>query len=984
MRPTAAANRAYVCLPCLLKRCQKSFSTSLRSHSNITTEPESAVQSLQFQSAIQRWPANSSGTVYHNASPGQSDSGQAGTQEKGTQNQLESTESIVLLSPGQLGVIHVLDNIMKKLSVTVPPSTESTGPTGVTINEALKHIQGQKHSKKEDRAVAKLAQAYDGRSLSEFFSDVATLNKFHNQKAVDGEANQRFLNDLIERGLLGRGGAKFLKNSDQSGMPKKIKKMLSAKIRQGGPPDTEPSNEEPKTQPEQESSPNPKVAKVAPTKKPTLMDARSQRAREKARLKNVIKGVLPLRKIIDQRTVGAEDVRVFKAESSSVSEKNIKTPQEGIPINLALSKTNLQTLHAQSVALTPLDQERPEVPRLTHDLSRVLFNPGVYQLQDSRSRVYNFDPYLERIMPVSDFDFSALNEYITSSRDTTLRNLAVERGKKYVGSSSSMTAVLTHFHFLLSQWREINEQTMSRGFSDKNKSFTVIQRSPCAVFLRHQDGVYAIDADKEFDSANVLMSLGKSMEKLLTLEKEDFELYRKSNKSNSSEEIPKTPEAYHYSELGDFLMRSQLDAYDPRLPGTGMFDLKTRAVVSIRMNAKKYEDGVGYEIRNRFGDYESYEREFFDMIRSAFLKYSLQVRMGRMDGIFVAFHNVERIFGFQYVSLSELDMHLHGQSDTTLGDQEFNTSVKLLNEVLDRAAAKFPGRSLRLHFETRNAVTPFMYIFAEPMDEDKIKAIQEKNKGEIDAYEKRIYNSGTILSANRESVASVEGAVEALSGSKSQETREDAMEELDVNCNLELNLEESADSLASSTERASSEELLDSLESSESHLSSTDIEESVDADSITAGASKNDADVSFLDEIDQIRPESLSGEPQSVLAMTLMIFNKVNGTRVVRPKNLGPDDKWSIDYELAEVESQERAQRLYKACLTRREAALSAPQDQDAYANFYLKKLKTMSDKGAEWRKAQDELDVGREVVVLYDLDKGTGKDKGEDREYGV
>jgi hypothetical protein len=34
-------------------------------------------------------------------------------------------------------------------------------------------------------------------------------------------------------------------------------------------------------------------------------------------------------------------------------------------------------------------------------------------------------------------------------------------------------------------------------------------------------------------------------------------------------------------------MRSQLDAYDPRLPGTGMFDLKTRAAVSIRMESTK-------------------------------------------------------------------------------------------------------------------------------------------------------------------------------------------------------------------------------------------------------------------------------------------------------------------------------------------------------------------------------------------------------------
>ena len=137
-------------------------------------------------------------------------------------------------------------------------------------------------------------------------------------------------------------------------------------------------------------------------------------------------------------------------------------------------------------------------------------------------------------------------------------------------------------------------------------------------------------------------------------------------------------------------MRSQLDAKDPRLPGTGVFDLKTRAVVSIRMNHKKYEEGSGYQLRHALGEWESFEREFYDMTRATLLKYSLQVRMGRMDGIFLAYHNIERIFGFQYLSLPDLDAVLHGQRDTTLGDQEFKLSISLVDELLTRATAAFP------------------------------------------------------------------------------------------------------------------------------------------------------------------------------------------------------------------------------------------------------------------------------------------------------
>ena len=319
-----------------------------------------------------------------------------------------------------------------------------------------------------------------------------------------------------------------------------------------------------------------------------------------------------------------------------------------------------------------------------------VFSPGVYHLQDPRSRVYNFDPYLQTIMPVSEFDFDSLKSFVSSSNDKSLQRLSRQHGKRYIGSSSSMTSILAHFHYLLSQWRALNLDMLSRGFPGDLTRFTALLRSPSAMFLRWQDGNYAIDADAEFKSTNVLSLLGRSMEKLLTLDTSNFERYRKSNPEQVSMEERSAPESYHYSTMGDFLMRSQLDAYDSRLPGTGMFDLKTRAVVSVRMDASNFKEMKGYEIKNLHGEWESFEREYYDMIRSVLLKYSLQVRMGRMDGIFVAYHNTERIFGFQYISLTEMDLILHGQTDAHLGDQEFRLSLALLNKALDQATEKFP------------------------------------------------------------------------------------------------------------------------------------------------------------------------------------------------------------------------------------------------------------------------------------------------------
>ncbi|CAD6439856.1 123743e8-a128-49b4-b2d5-d5d1631e7edf-CDS [Sclerotinia trifoliorum] len=445
----------------------------------------------------------------------------------------------------------------------------------------------------------------------------------------------------------------------------------------------------------------------------------------------------PVRRLVDKRFDSDKQEKSSRKSAASAKGKNIRTgPMKKSPGTIAFE---VKSVDADSLQLVPVQKKQPPVPGLSYGLERALFNPGVYHLQDPRSRVFNFDPYLQQIMPVSEFDFTALKQYVTSSRDKALIATAKDEKRKYTGSTSSMSASLAHFHFLLSQWRPINTSMLSQEFPVEFNSFTALQRGPSAVFLRERDGVYAIDADKQYDTANILSMLGKSMEKLLTLPKEEFEQYRKENSASITEDQRNEVESFHYTTMGDFLMRSQLDAHDPRLPGTGMFDLKTRAVISIRMDIENYAEGSGYEIFSRHGEYQSFEREYYDMIRAAFLKYSLQVRMGRMDGIFVAYHNVERIFGFQYISLPELDDTIHGTTNTTIGDSEFKLSVDLLNKALDRATARFPGKSLRIHFETRgNVETPFMYIFAEPMEEEEIQKIQDTNKAEIEAFEARV------------------------------------------------------------------------------------------------------------------------------------------------------------------------------------------------------------------------------------------------------
>jgi hypothetical protein len=348
--------------------------------------------------------------------------------------------------------------------------------------------------------------------------------------------------------------------------------------------------------------------------------------------------------------------------------------------------------------------------------------------------------------------------------------------------------------------------------------------------------------------------------------------------------------------MGDFLMRSQLDAYDPRLPGTGMFDIKTRAVSSIRMSTDDYKPMLGYEILTQQGQWESYEREYYEMMRSTMLKYMLQARMGRMDGIFLAYHNVQRMFGFQYMPIAELDRAIHGQIDRCLGDQEFNFSIDLLNRVLEEATARFPEKSLRLHFETRTSPVTAMYIFAEPMEEEQIDKIQATSKEKIADFERK------------------------MMGIEAKET-------------------------PASTEPSKPS-----------------------APIVPTGDSFH----------------------MPLYAATLLVGSTVNGERVERPEHLKPDDDWSIEYLLKEIEDPADAWATYAQCKATRAKVLSRvveTGDEDridpfdavepnmemherdgsvrTFDDYYREMLRKLAEKGRDYRRRVDEVEEGMEKVVF-------------------
>lgn len=154
-------------------------------------------------------------------------------------------------------------------------------------------------------------------------------------------------------------------------------------------------------------------------------------------------------------------------------------------------------------------------------------------------------------------------------------------------------------------------------------------------------------------------------------------------------EKSREPQVYNFLKVGDCLFRSQLDCFDP---ATGrVFDVKTRATAGVRYNISKFKDFVSSKrsiISKYTGPWSSYEREYYDMLRSKFLAFSFQLRIGEMDGAFVAYHNTAEMFGFQFVSRDEIDTRVYGSPE--VADWSFDASCKLLQNVTGAITKRFP------------------------------------------------------------------------------------------------------------------------------------------------------------------------------------------------------------------------------------------------------------------------------------------------------
>ncbi|WVN89058.1 uncharacterized protein L203_104274 [Cryptococcus depauperatus CBS 7841] len=445
--------------------------------------------------------------------------------------------------------------------------------------------------------------------------------------------------------------------------------------------------------------------KKAASKSPSILIKESVRKDISQKLRRNTKRMLSQSIVLPGLTPSTRKPKNAIHQDATISHQNL----HNISSSEQFGQISANKVEVEKVA--PLQEKK--IARLRDGLSRVLFDPGVHSLRDPRTGNWNFDASLHDIPHPKNFAFHRCSLYVTPSQDKNLLELAQRHKCSFYGSTSTVGKALSQIYFALSGGRGVDTTSFSQVFSTERSDFTRGAALPAMVTLSKKSELcYSIDNDKTYDTDNILSDFGHVLEKMLTSSSQEFKRFLLSSPEDTIPEGERqSTEAYYYKKVGSLLMRSQLDCYHPGLPGTGVFDIKTRACFPIRYDRANYLANSVYDVWKDKGYTGSYEREYYDLLRAAMLKYSFQARIGEMDGIFLAYHNTSRIYGFQYVPLTEMDQSLFGSSE--VAEVVFKFVVSIFEILLDSCVTAFPGmdvKALIRHTPTihRHSVTAYV------------------------------------------------------------------------------------------------------------------------------------------------------------------------------------------------------------------------------------------------------------------------------------
>ena len=111
--------------------------------------------------------------------------------------------------------------------------------------------------------------------------------------------------------------------------------------------------------------------------------------------------------------------------------------------------------------------------------------------------------------------------------------------------------------------------------------------------------------------------------------------------------------------------------------------------------------------------------------------------------------------------------------------------------------------------------------------------------------------------------------------------------------------------------------------------------------------------------------EMVETNDKPLLLLRLHIANKINGEYVARPEQLGPSDKWELEYRIDEVEDESKALNLHRDCLNKKRKLVEQTRNEEKKnSSTYFETIRRLSDRGRHWRQGQDAADEAIGQIV--------------------
>lgn len=399
-----------------------------------------------------------------------------------------------------------------------------------------------------------------------------------------------------------------------------------------------------------------------------------------------------------------------------------------------------------------LPDSNAKAPRLLHGLEKIVRTEGIY-LADQ------FPEFVRNLPPINPEIHRRLSTYVPPSKDKGLVKYAEEQKVKYFTGSSSLTDNLQQIYYAVTNYKSPDVTGLGQGYNHLTMNYMSAYRKPNTFLLRKQDsGIYSIESDKGPNpptSAEVLLMGGTILENLFTTEEKDFKRYIDLTTELSESDknrILMSSKSFRYRKLGKMLIRSQIDCEAKDSEGeTFVYEIKTRACAPIRYDVENYKDYLDYEILTRKGIEQSYEREHFDLIRSILIKYFFQIKIGRMDGAAVAYHNTQKTFGFEYISLTEIEKRIFGNSE--ISDQILKICLNVFQDILEDVTELFPDDNfLKVGIFSNFLTNELMITVENHKNAIEYPKSPEENrfiKSEVDYYNRYLPGKSALMLCRR-------------------------------------------------------------------------------------------------------------------------------------------------------------------------------------------------------------------------------------------